>query len=204
MSNLFSRVYRKSNYSKISILGILGSPRQGGNSDILLDKALEGAQRAGAEIEKIIINNFSFLPCQSCEDIRDDGYCLIGDDFQKIYTAINSANAVLVASPIFFGSVSAQVKMMIDRFQCHWRAKNVLKNISSETKKQGGFICVAAGTRGDFFKNARLVVKNFFAAAGIAYTEELFCPGVDEKGSIMQFPKILQKAAALGERLGQG
>ena len=101
----------------MNILGINGSPRIGGNTDILLDKALEGAKDKGAVIEKIILNTFKFSPCQECENIKDDGTCIVEDDMQIIYKKIEEADAVILASPIFFGSLSAQTKMMIDRFQ---------------------------------------------------------------------------------------
>src|SRR3989338_614183 len=105
------------------VLGINGSPRIGGNTNLLLDKALEGAKNKGAKIEKVILNKLKIVPCQECEVVRDDGTCKIEDDFQPLYDKIKKADAIILASPIFFGSLSAQTKIMIDRFQCYWRYK---------------------------------------------------------------------------------
>ena len=130
--NLFSRVYRKVEQKQSFIVGILASPRIGGNCDILLDRALQAAGQNGAATEKIVINNLRFVPCQDCEQVKDNGQCKIEDDFQRIYAAVIRADSIIVASPIYFGSISAQLKMVIDRFQCYWRAKYLTKTITNE------------------------------------------------------------------------
>ncbi|MFH1062164.1 MAG: flavodoxin family protein [Candidatus Omnitrophota bacterium] len=201
INNLFSRVYKKEEAHKICVLGINGSPRIQGNSEILLDQALEGASKAGAQVEKIRINDYKFAACQACENVRDDGYCSINDDFQKIYRSIQKAEIIFLSSPIFFGSLTAQTKMMIDRFQCHWQAVNIRKTCLNSLKKKGYFLCVQADCRDDFFANAVFIVRNFFATAGIEYCGELLCPEVAEKGSIIKFPDKLKQAFSLGENL---
>ncbi len=185
----------------MNVLGINGSPRIGGNTDILLDKVLEGAKTKGAKTEKIILNTLKFSPCQECEKIRDDGTCIVEDDMQPLYKKIDEADAIILASPIFFGSLSAQTKMMIDRFQCAWRAKYILKKDIFKRKCKGAFISVEASDRKDFFDNAKSIVKNLFATINAVYQEELFCSGVDEKGKILKHPDILKKAFELGERI---
>ena len=187
----------------MDVLGINGSPRIGGNTDVLLDKALEGSRSKGATTEKVILNLLKFSPCQECENIRDDGTCIIEDDMQPLYKKIKETDAIIFASPIFFGSISAQSKMMIDRFQCVWRAKYMLKK-DIFGRKKGGFISVQALARKDFFDNAKLIVKNFFAAINVDYKEELFCPGIDEKGSVSKYPDVLKKAFELGQIIVSG
>ena len=198
---MFSRVYRKNQLKQAQVLGIMASPRKGGNTDVLLDAALEAARQSGAITEKIIINNLSFVPCQDCEDVREDGKCKIQDDFQKIYEAVLSADSIIIASPIYFGSISAQLKMLIDRFQCYWRAKHVTKTINSSIMKQGGFICVQASSRNDFFENAEFIMKNFFTTVGIEYCREVFCFKVEKKGSVKEKPNCMEKVVAMGEKL---
>ena len=186
------------------ILGINGSPRPGGNTDILLDKVLEGARTKGVKTEKIVLNTLKFSPCQECENIRDDSSCIIEDDMQPLYEKIKEADAIILASPIFFCSLSAQTKMMIDRFQCLWRAKYILKKGIFNKKKKGFFISVEASTRKDFFDNAKSIVKNLFATINADYKEELFCSGVEEKGNILKHPDILKEAFELGKRAASG
>ncbi|HDZ76498.1 MAG TPA: flavodoxin family protein [Candidatus Omnitrophica bacterium] len=181
------------------VLGINGSPREGGNCDLLLDRALDGARSKGARIEKIVLNRLKFVACQECANMPDDGSCIVDDDMQKVFEKIKMADAVILASPIFFGSLSAQTKMMIDRFQCLWRAKYILKNKGIEYKKKKGiFVCVEASNRDDFFQNARSIVKNLFATINTDYSSELFCSGVDNKASINTHPDWLSRAYELG------
>lgn len=199
--NLFSRVYRKSHFKQAQVLGLMASPRKKSNTDILLDTALKAAEEKGALIDKIIINELSFLPCQDCDDYGQDGRCKINDDFQKIYEAVLSADSIIVASPIYFGSITAQLKMAIDRFQCHWKEKFKNNKESSMSTKKGGFICIQASSRSDFFNNAKAVVRNFFATASIEYSQEVFCFNIEEKGSVYKHQDCIAKAKALGEAL---
>jgi multimeric flavodoxin WrbA len=185
----------------MKVLGINGSPRIGGNTDILLDKVLEGAKTKGAETEKIILNKLKFSPCQECEKMADDGLCLVKDDMQAVYEKIKGSDAVVFASPVFFGSLSAQSKMMIDRFQCAWRAKYILKKDTGYKKIPGIFISVEGSARKDFFENAKSIVKNLFATINAVYKDELFCTGIDEKLGILKHPDCLKKAFDLGASL---
>ncbi|MCX8082872.1 MAG: flavodoxin family protein [bacterium] len=186
----------------VKIVGISGSPRIKGNSEILLDTCLKVLKDSGADIEKFILNEMKFVPCQECADIRKDGRCKIQDDMQKIYPAIEEADAVIVASPVFFGSVSAQTKMMIDRFQCQWLGINIFKTYKMKKKKTGVFICVEASQRDDFINNAKAIVKNFFVTIGTSYKYELLCKGIDEKGKVRERQDCIEKAEEIGRIIG--
>ena len=183
------------------ILGISGSPRIGGNTETLLDKALLGAKKNGALTEKVILNQLKIVPCQECEEVKDDGTCKIIDDFQPLYEKIKKADAIILASPIFFGSLSAQTKIMIDRFQCYWRYKYILNKTELIAKKSAAFICVEASKRQSFLDNAKSIIKNFFATINAEYKEELFAMGVDEKGAIRNRADLLKKAEKIGQNI---
>lgn len=194
------------------IIGISGSPRKGGNTDLLLDEALKAARSKGAKTKKIILSELNFSPCMECENIRKDGVCILKDDLRMLYSEIENSDGIILASPIFFGSVSAQTKMMIDRFQCLWLAKNIFvspakplathgKTCKPQKRKVGAFICVEASTRKDFFENAKSIVKNFFATIDASYEEELLCSGVDKKGAVKRNKGCLGKAFKIGENI---
>lgn len=183
------------------VLGINGSPRIGGNTDILLDKALQGAESKGGKTEKVILNNLKLAPCQECEKVLDDGTCIVKDDFQELYKKITEADAVILASPIFFGSLSAQTKIMIDRFQCYWRYKYMLKKPTPGKIKPGMLILAEASQRESFLDNAKSIVRNFFATIGAAYKEELFCPGLEGKGDVLKHADFLDKSFESGKGL---
>lgn len=185
----------------MKVLAISGSPRIGGNTEKLLDKVLEGARSNGASVRKIILNKLIFSPCQECSNAPADGSCIVRDDMQKVYREVAKADVVVVGSPVFFGSVSAQTKMMIDRFQCLWMAKNIFHSVPKTTKKRGVFICVSASGKKEFFENASLVVRNFFATIGASCYKQLFCSGLDEKGAVLKRPDLLRKAFEIGKKL---
>jgi len=182
----------------MKVLGINASPRIGGNTAILLDKVLEGAKSNGAEVEKIILNKLRISPCQECEDIKDDGTCIVEDDMQAIYKKIKETDILVFASPIFFGSLSAQAKMMIDRFQCLWRVRYILKKDTGFKRTKGVFISVEGSDRKDFFENVKAIVRNLFATINVDYKGELFCSNTDKKRGILHHPDYLKKAFELG------
>lgn len=188
----------------MKVLAINASPRIKGNTDLLLDRVLEGARSKGADTEKIILNRLKFVPCQECKDMPNDGSCNVQDDMQDVYRKIRGADAVIFASPIFFGSLSAQAKMMIDRFQCAWRAKYILKKDNGYKKITGAFICVEASSRKDFLENARAIARNFFATINAGYKYELFCQGIEGKGDILKHPVYLKKAFGIGAKISRG
>ncbi|MBU1924472.1 MAG: flavodoxin family protein [Candidatus Omnitrophica bacterium] len=202
LQDLFSKVYRRGKDKELYVLGIMGSPRDGGNSDILLDRTLEVVKSSGARWEKINLCGLSFSGCFECDEVTGDGSCKIADDMQLVYSKIQEADVIILACPVFFGSLNAQTKLMIDRFQCLWRAKNVLKTVKpAQHKKSGAFICVQASQRKEFFENSRAIVKNFFATVDTEYRQELSCPGVDEKAGILKHPEMLRRAFELGQRV---
>ncbi|MFH0840138.1 MAG: flavodoxin family protein, partial [Candidatus Omnitrophota bacterium] len=180
-------------------LGINASPRIGGNTDIIIDKILEAAKDNGADTDKIFLNDLRLQYCQECEEPDNNGNCNFKDDMGVVYRKFKEADAVIVASPIFFGSISGQAKMMIDRFQCAWRAKHILKKDAFSEKRIGAFIAVAASERQDFFENAKAIVKNLFATLNIEYKKELYFTGIDAKGAILKHPDLLKKAYGLGK-----
>lgn len=182
------------------VLGISASPRRHGNSELVLDKALEGAGASGSTVEKIVLNELSFKGCQECGGCDKTGVCVIDDDMKLVYEKINSADAVIIASPIFFGSVSAQLKAMIDRFQCRWVAKYVLKK-KDVADKRGIFLCVGASDRLDFFENARSIIRHLFATLNTEYTGDLFIAGMDNRSDVSDNKEALNKAFKLGASL---
>ncbi len=186
----------------MKVLGINGSPRPKGNCDLLLEKALEGAAAAGAETEKLFLNKLSFRGCQECPDARTDGNCKIEDDMQSVFPKVFAADVIIVASPIFFGSVSSQTKAMIDRFQCYWMGTYMHHSVEQLMRKKGAFLSTQGNEKDEFFLNAKGVVKNFFATVNTEYAEELFCKKVDGKGAILGRQDCLDEAYRIGKKLG--
>jgi len=187
------------------VLGIMGSPRKHSNTEILLDKALEGASDAGAEIEKVLVSRLKISPCLEIYACFKDGKCTIRDDMQPLYDKLLEADHIVLASPIFFYGVTAQAKALIDRCQALWARQHVL-GIGKEDKRvrRGVFISVGA-TRGEkLFDGAVLTVKYFFDAVGVKYSGDLLIRGIDDKAQIKERPPALEDAFRLGQELVRG
>jgi len=183
----------------LKVLGIMGSPRIGGNTDLLLDEALNGAQGQGAEVEKITVANLKIAPCREIYACAKDGNCPIKDDMTDIYDKLVKADAIIVATPIFFYTVSAQLAALISRCQALWSRRYVL-NWDIPAKK-GAFIAVGATKGVKLFDGPKLTIRYFFKAVNAEYSDELLIRGVDKKGEIKQHPTALMDAYELGKRL---
>jgi multimeric flavodoxin WrbA len=187
----------------LRILGIMGSPRIKGNTDLLLDEALKGAQSQGAYVEKIIVDELEIAPCHENYGCIEDGNCVIRDDMDSIYPKLLEADVVIVASPIFFYGLTSQVKALIDRCQALWARKYVLKQNPPDTGRKGAFISIGATKGKKLFDGSILTVKYFFQAIGVEYGEELLVPGVDKQGEIMEHSTALTDAFELGSRIAR-
>jgi multimeric flavodoxin WrbA len=184
----------------LKVLGIMGSPRIKGNADLLLDEALRGAQESGAEVEKIIVDKLKIAPCREYYGCLNDGNCVIRDDMDDIFPKILGADAVIVATPIFFYTVSAQLMLLISRCQALWARKYILKNLDMPVKK-GAFISVGATRGAKLFDGPKLTIKYFFQAINADYSDELLIRGVDKRGEIKEHPDSLTAAYELGQKL---
>ncbi len=187
----------------MKVLGIMGSPRIKGNTDLLLDEALKGAQSQGAEVEKIIVDKLKIAPCKEYYGCIRDGNCVIRDDMDSIYPKLLEADRIIVASPMFFYGITGQLKMLIDRCQAIWARKNVLKQKLSDKERKGAFIAVGATKGKQLFDGSIWVVKYFFQAIDVSYIDELLVRGVDKKDEIKDHPTALPEAFELGKRLAQ-
>jgi len=188
----------------MKVLGLFGSPRRGGNTEILLDEALKGAEREGAEIERLYLSDLDVTPCTECHGCDETGSCVILDDMQKIYPKLLEADIIILASPIFFYGVTGWAKTVIDRSQALWAKKYLVHDPSmgkTGKRRKGFFISVGATKGQKVFEGAILTVKYFFDALNVEYTGELLYRGVDGKGEILKHPGALEQAREAGRKL---
>ena len=186
------------------VIGIFGSPRQNGNSDILLNSAIRGVETNGVDIERIIVRDLKIAPCNSCGGCWEKGVCVIDDDMQKIYSKLVDADGIMVASPIYFMGVSAQLKAFIDRCQAFWARKYILNLPIREGGRiaNGFFIATAARNAGEgLFTGAVKTIKAFFHVLDTKYIGEILCAGLEEKGDVNKRQELLQQAYEAGKQL---
>ena len=186
----------------MKILLINGSPRQHGNTDILLDKVAEGVRLAGREAETIRLADLAIHPCIGCGHCETEGVCVIDDDMTTLYDQLARADRVVIGTPVYFYGVTAQTKAFIDRCQALWCRKYLLGQIRLDRDRLRGYlVSVAATDGGRIFDGARLTVRYLFDALDVTYAGELLVRGVEGKGAVTRKADQLAAAVELGEAL---
>jgi multimeric flavodoxin WrbA len=187
----------------IKVLGISTSPRLKGNSDLLLRQALAGTEDAGAETEYIRLRDLNIAPCIECNSCYKKGTCVVEDDYQMLSSKMLEADRLIFATPIFFMTFCAQAKALIDRCQCLWAHKYVLKRplITTGRDRRAMVIAVGGTKSKKMFESVRLTAKYFFDVLDMAYVANLFVNKVDAVGEIKQHPSAMDEAFRLGREL---
>lgn len=182
------------------LLALAPSPRRGGNSDLLLQEFCRAAAESGWQVETLRINDLQIKPCQACDACAKDGRCIVKDDMQDVYPRLVESDALVVASPITFGSMNAQLKTFIDRFQCWWHAKYNLKAplIPDDARHPGYFICVGAIKREQYCNNALEIVKVFFHNINHKLIGSIAFRGYDARGEIAEDKEAMQRVYQAG------
>jgi len=188
------------------VLALSGSPRQGGNTETLLAQAIAGARQAGAKVEPVRLAELCIAPCQECNTCHQTGECHLADDMQALYPKLRGYERLMLASPVFFGGLSAQAKAMVDRCQACWVEKYRLPGylVPRPQDRQGIFISTCGYDRLSMFDGALATVRALFCALDVALVEALLHPGMDSPQAAAQRPAALAQAYQAGWRLGGG
>jgi multimeric flavodoxin WrbA len=187
----------------VKIVAFQGSPRPSGNTDTLLEAALKPLKEAGHEIILFKLNLMRIKPCQDCGSCEKSGKCIIDDDMIEIYSAIRAAERIILASPIFFFGLSAQVKAMIDRCQAFWCEKYLMKqSIPEGPYGRKGLLLLVGGMKKEIGMTCSdATAKAFFRTVSVPHHETLSFMGVDAKGAILEHPTALSEVREAGRKL---
>jgi multimeric flavodoxin WrbA len=180
------------------VLIFKGSPREKGNSATLAEQAAAGARAAGAQVESIYLHGLDIRPCDACDECQETGVCILKDDMQPLYAKIAAADAILLASPIYWFTISAQLKLCIDRWYAfqgtNWkefRSKQfgiILSYGDSDLYTSGGINAIYTFETMCRFLRAEIV--------GMVYGT------LSDVGDAQKQPGLMEKAFQLGEKLG--
>ena len=185
------------------VLALASSPRIGGNTDRLLDSFLEGLLPGNREVEKIYLCRLDINPCLHCGGCLPQGRCVLEDDMETIYRGLAEADVLVFASPVFFGTVSAQAKTVIDRCQALWVAKVKLGKPIHPVLRPGCFISAAGQDIPGIFDCSLKVVKIFFNTAQFRLAASVLEPGLDESGDLDRETERLDRARDRGLSLSE-
>lgn len=179
------------------VLILKSSPRENGNSNTLAGQVEAGAREAGAEVESLMLHHMDIRPCDACDVCQETGVCIVKDDMQKIYPLLEKADAIVIASPIYWFTISAQAKLCIDR----WYALETPQGNGLQGKIFGILL-----TYGD---------TDLYTSGGInaIHTFESMCRYIgaeiggmvygsaNEIGDIGKQPELMESAFQLGQKL---
>ena len=189
------------------VLGVSGSPRKGGNSDILVQHLLKGARSEGAATEMVRLRDYRFEPCIGCERCRKDGRCTgLQDGMQLIYPKINDAGGLVLVSPTHNYNVTAWMKAFIDRLYCYYvftddRPRGWCSQLAGQGRRA---VIATVGEQPGLEEAVGLSMEAMrlpIEALGYEVTGELPVLGTFDKGLIRESPGVLANAEALGSRL---
>jgi len=187
-----------------TILAIYGSPRRKGNTSLLLRKAVEGARAAGGQVEEIVLRDLRMSPCLEIYGCKHTGRCVIKDDFQSVYDRLSQCQGLILASPIFFYTVSTHTKMLMDRCQSFWVKKYWIQKTPTDRRtliKKGLFISVGATKGKRLFEGALLTVRYFLETLDMGLWRSLLYRGLDFEGDVLKHPEYLEEAYTSGREL---
>jgi multimeric flavodoxin WrbA len=183
-----------------TIIAFMSSPRKKSNSTILAQKIIEGAKKAGAGVESFNLHKMAISPCTACDKCKkaDDRYCVIKDAMAKLYPKIVAAGGLILASPIYFFTIAAQLKLFMDR--CY--ALGGPGGYALKGKKVA--IALTYGDVDPYRSGAVNALRTFqdtFAYVGAEIVGMVYGTGW-EPGEIGRNKAVLNEAFELGKALG--
>jgi len=188
------------------IVAIYGSPRRRGNTATLLKHAVKGAADAGAQVDEIILRDLKMSPCLEIYACKKEGKCAIKDDFHNVVDQILSADGLILASPIFFYTVSAHTKILMDRCQSLWVKKYWIDKVPFgqwEPKRKGLFISAGATKGKKLFNGVLLTVKYFFDVLDMELFGSLLYRGLEFEEDVLTHPEYLEEAYEAGKQFAK-
>ena len=194
----------------LNILLLKASPNKNGNTNTLLNKSLSGLKKCLNEkdekfnIKSILPRQLDIQPCQGCGFCEKQYRCKIkNDDMQDIIKYLIKTDIIIIATPVYFNGIPAQLKKIIDRCQVLW-AKKYKENSKNFIKHKKGLFLATGGAPEykDQFRGIKAVIRIFFKTINTDLIDKLFIANTDQN-PVIKRKDILEKAYQLGERLGK-
>jgi len=177
----------------MKILGLSCSPRSKGNTEILVEEALEGANDEGADVELFSVAGKDIKPCDGCQSCITTGFCHIQDNMQEVFDKLIESDGIIFGTPIYFYSMSAQAKSIMDR------SYSIRRNSFKLANKVGGIIAVA----GDIGLIDAIKDWYFYIAINHMISADYVRAYAEEKGKVRENQHAMKMAWELGREIVQ-
>jgi len=189
------------------IIALLGSPLLQGNTSRLLDRAIQGAQDAGADVEKIEVTTLNFKACREIFYCREHETCAMKDDMTDLYEKFRDIDGVIIGTPVMTMGIPGVLKSFMDRFQVYFMAKYVRKKsiVQKEKRKMrlGLYLGISGMNVPYVFDGAKLTVHAFFDIIDVQYWGDLLINDMDTIQDLTTRPELLEQAYRKGNEMGR-
>ncbi|MFH0967929.1 MAG: NAD(P)H-dependent oxidoreductase [Methanobacteriota archaeon] len=186
----------------LTVIGVLGSPRRHGNTEILLDTFLRGAADAGGAVDKIVLTRLNYSSCKGCNACHKNGECILDDDIPQTFRKLLDADCIVISSPIYTMGITTELKGFIDRAHYLWvRHLKLMTDPLPPDKKilhRGYFLSTAGMDRDDVFTTAFPMMRAFFNIFGFSYCADILAKDMDGSHGVAGNPDILRVAYEVG------
>jgi multimeric flavodoxin WrbA len=175
----------------MQVLGIVGSPRIGGNTDSLVNEVLAGAEEAGASTEKIILNKLNIKPCQACNACHKTGNCAQKDDMADLLDKMIQSDLWILGTPVYWWGPTAQFKAFLDRWYHPKHEEFKGKRVILVVPLGGGSERYARHTTG--------LLEDVFNYLSIELVDSVLAPGFNRYGEVKNDTNLIKKAHKAGK-----
>ncbi|MGB9979293.1 flavodoxin family protein [Methanobacterium sp.] len=182
----------------MKIIGFIGSPREGGNTEILVEEVLKGASEAGAETKSFNLDKMTIVPCKACMHCKsNNGECATDDDMQEIYKELKEADAFVLGSPIYMWQMTAQAKLFTDRLYALFMTGFEEKY----GKKDMALVFTQGNPDENLFSGYYNSTKDMFGFLGYNVVDMLASSGNPAPDDVKSKVDVIEKARKIGKKL---
>ncbi len=179
------------------VLGIVGSPRRGGNTEILVDEVLRGAEQAGAQVEKVILSKLDIRPCRGCDACKKAGKCTQQDDMHALLEQMKRSQVWVLGTPIYWWGPTAQLKAFVDR----WYGAEYGDNRGTVFKGRRVILTIALeDTNERSVRHTVGMFEDILAYLRIEHLATIVASGVLDRGAVREHPDVLTEAYQTGRK----
>jgi multimeric flavodoxin WrbA len=173
----------------VRVVGIIGSPRRGGNTEVLVDEVLAGAAEAGALIEQVRLNELEILPCQGCDGCAGTGECIHPDDMPALLERMARCQVWVLGTPVYWWGPTAQFKAFLDRWYGAGRAMFRGRRV---------ILAIPLGGSAHDARHAVGMLTDAVNYLGMRITATILAPGTNDPGDVRAQPRVLAEARRAG------
>lgn len=177
----------------MKILVINGSPRKGGNTEILLDAMITGAQEVGATISSVKLRSLNVSPCRACDSCKRTGKCVQNDDMHDLISKMKESDIWILGTPVYWWGPTAQIKAFIDRW--YGVDRDVFKD------RKAVLAIPFESTKSSTADHILGMFKDIFDYLDVQQIGKILAPGVYDRGDINNKPEYLEEARNLGKSI---